>query len=178
MRPRPRQRLRDPRASALIPGVANRDAREVCDRRIRQLQELLATGDDAAIDRALGEAVLLRIWRGRSLTSLAAMAENLLGLEEATARERASTGCIALGLEALSDEAIALWIRAEIALAEAGLMASLSATNEPESLRLELPIETAARGLAAIGRKVGPLARDQDEASSRERRGRPRSPND
>jgi len=63
--PRRRPRLRDPRAAALIPGVANRDARLVFDQHLEQTRALLA--DDALsaqADEALAVLWLARLWRG------------------------------------------------------------------------------------------------------------------
>ncbi|MEO0326462.1 MAG: hypothetical protein AAF447_26175, partial [Myxococcota bacterium] len=99
LRPRPRgPKLRDPRAAALVPGVSNRDARLVLDRRTAALQVILearATGDEAAGDaaaEALCEAQRLRLWRGRSLTTFGAYVEDVLGMAEDEASALARKG--------------------------------------------------------------------------------------
>jgi len=88
--PRRRPRLQDPRPTALIPGVANRDARLVFDHHLEQMREWLVSDDASAqLDEALAVLWLARLWRGRSLTSFAAASvEFLERRRQATRRAR------------------------------------------------------------------------------------------
>src|SRR5689334_17828646 len=101
-----RPRLRDPRATALIPGIANRDARGAFERRRDALLASIAKADTDAVRRALYEAVRLAIWRGGAVTGFDAFAENVLGLGVEEARDHAEAAATAAGqpLDQLSDE--------------------------------------------------------------------------
>ena len=171
-RPR-RPRLKDPRATALVPGVANRDARLVYDTRLEPLKmaaEAWRTDPDTGTDRLatlLAEAVLLGVWRGRSVTGFDAFAENVLGVAPDEARTLAERGADALGVpcEPCTDEAIAIWMRAESALTDAGLKGRVTIVREgdEETLRVELPLGPAPQALVAVGQRMTPLARDRTE---------------
>ncbi|MEM1414693.1 MAG: hypothetical protein AAGH15_07325 [Myxococcota bacterium] len=188
LRPPPRgPKLRDPRPVALVPGVSNRDARLVFDRRtdaLRVILEVRATGDEAAghaAAEALCEATRLRLWRGRSLTAFGAYVEDVLGMPEDEARSLASSGAARLGvtLEPLSDEAAAVWLRAEAVLLdedlEEGVRLAVSGEPGKERVRLELDAGRAPELLGLIGRKLGPLADDQGRGPrAAEREGRER----
>lgn len=123
----PTPRLSDPRTSALVPGVANRDARLVCDSRITELERLLnardTSTDTAGLDRALAEAVALGVWRGRSVTSFDSFAVHVLRIGEDEAKTMAERGRIALSFPhgRASDACVAVWFRTEAALRENGL---------------------------------------------------------
>lgn len=166
-RPR-RPRLRDPRTVALVPGVANRDARRVYDAREAALRAALAGGDDGEVDRLLAEAVLLGAWRGKSLSGFDAFVEEVLGLAAAEARDRAVRGGAALGvgeLERLTDEGVAAWMRIEAALLEenvAGAQVAVRLEGRKEVIHLALPVDPSPAALLAIGRRMVPLARDRD----------------
>lgn len=165
-------RLRDPRAVALVPGVKNADARAIFEARLSNLTDLGwaaadgAAGAVAAHERALAEAVLLGVWRGRSLTSFDAFVEGLLELKADEARAAAERGAEAMGVpcEAASEEFVAVWMRAESALRDAGLGGVVTvADGEPETLRFDLPVETAPEALDQMGRRMGSLVADRAE---------------
>ncbi|MEM9070426.1 MAG: hypothetical protein AAGE52_18115 [Myxococcota bacterium] len=160
-----RPRLKDPRrAGALIPGVANRDARRVYDARASALQK--AEGDLRG--DLLAEAVFLQVWRGFSITGFDAFVEDALGLSLPGAREEAEAGAARLErpLEALSDRLIATWIRAESALVETGGRV----TCRGEHLHICVPFERSLESLQEVNRRIYPLLRDHEEES------RPREP--
>lgn len=165
---RPREptepRLRDPRPSPLVPGVATRDARIVADARIEELTRLLAaeTRDDATIAGRLAEARALGVHRGRSLTGFDALTLDVLGLE------RAEVGrLLALAPEtpsAFSEAGIASALRAEAALLENGYRGRVSLHRDAsgrEHVVLDVPVKHAAEALEAVGERMRPLARDR-----------------
>lgn len=161
----PRTRLRDPRTAALVPGVANRDARKLADARIEALTAFLATGSDADVETELAYAVRLGLWRGRSLTGFEALAENVLGLSVDDARARAGRGAERAGFpaETASEEAVAIAWRTEVALLEAGLPGRVRITKGAlESIELTLPVERAPEALGAIAERMMPLVRDRE----------------
>lgn len=169
-----RPRLADPRAAALVPGVANRDARALFDARVDALREAQAEhpNDAAATDRlarGLAEAVLLGLWRGRSVTGFDAFAFDVLGIEPVEAARLADEGARALGVprDRLTDEAIAAWMRTEVALLETGVRGAVRAhpADDGEVLRIELDVGRAPEALDAIGHRLGPLARDRKKPS-------------
>lgn len=168
-----RPRLTDPRATSLVPGVANRDARALFDARVTALREAQSghpaeAAATARLARGLAEAVLLGLWRGRSVTGFDAFAFDVLGIEPPEAARLAEEGASALGVprDRLTDEAIAAWMRTEAALLEAGVQGTVRArlTDEGEVLRIELDVGRAPEALDAIGRRLGPLARDRKKA--------------
>jgi hypothetical protein len=162
-----RPRLKDPRTIALIPGVANRDARALFETRVRELQAALEAGtpEEGTVARGLAEAVRLGLWRGRSVTSLDAFAEDVLGMPVAEARRLAQEGARDMGVpcERATDEAVAAWIRCETALREAGVpgRVHVGPFGDGEALRIELDVSRAPEALDAIGHRMGPLARDR-----------------
>ena len=70
LRKKRKERLRDPRPVALIPGVANRDARAVADARVEAMRAMIAWDDQEALDRAFADLMVLRLWRGLSITGM------------------------------------------------------------------------------------------------------------
>ena len=161
-RPPRRPRIKDERAVALVPGVANRDARAVCDARVARLERQRAAhaeGDTRAGERlaeGLREAIELRVWRGRSLTGFDALAEQLLSMPASEARELAGEA------RELTDEAIAMWIRAEAALVNAGIKGRVRivAAESGERITVELGVSDAPEGLAEIAGHVRQLGAD------------------
>ncbi len=162
LRPPPRRpRLRDDRAVALVPGVANRDARAVFDAYLARLEEARpGHPDDAEAGRALAEGLRTvlrtRLWRGRSLTGFGVMTEQLLDLPEAEARSLAGE------VEPATEEATAVWFRAEAALLEAGLSASVRIVEDGgrEHLELRAEVARAPHVLEAVAKRLGQLGRD------------------
>ena len=155
-------RLKDPRAVALVPGVANRDARAVFDARLVRLQSAQARDDQDALGRGLAEMSLLRLWRGRSLTSLQALCADLLQLSDG--EQLAEAGRAQLNLSndlELSDETIAAWLRAEAALGEVGVEGVVSIT-ETGQLTFQCAPVCFAQGVDAMARRLRPLLRDQE----------------
>lgn len=168
-RPR-RPRLRDDRPVRLVPGVKNADARMVFEARFAKLEAIRKEhpGDPTATERLgrlLAEAWALELWRGRSLTSFDALVSDLLDLDAGEARalaERAAKEAhIPIG--EITEEAVAAWMRAEAALVEADLKGHVwvSRSGAHDRLHVELPANTAVEGLAAIGRRALPLARER-----------------
>lgn len=157
-------RLRDPRPVLLVPGVANRDARAVCEARERRLREAMERGDEDALAIELTEAARLRVWRGRSIVGWEAFVENVLGLDQADAERLVGRGRERIGsAEPVSDEIVATWMRAEAGALEA-CGPSASVRLRGERLVIELPIQDAPAALSAMGRRATPLAREQAEA--------------
>ena len=174
-----RRRLNDPRPSANIPGVRNLDARDFHDARAEAMEALLAGAKDesegAPEDRRrlavlLAEALLLGHHRGRSFVSFDAFVDAALGLDPAEARALAAEGVDALDiadgdLSPLTEESVAVWVRAESALAAKGLPGIVSVSRDGEGrerLRVDVPTDDAARALYAIGGRLGQLAADQE----------------
>ena len=161
-RPRPprRPRLRDPRAFLLVPGVSNRDARRVFDARLAALQQ---SPNEEARGLLLAEAWALRLWRCRRLTGFEALAADLLELEPVKAKRDATEASTRHDLPLdLTDEAIAVWMRAEAALLEqevTGVRVCVRG-HRTTKLIIELPADQAAVPLHAIGRRQTELARD------------------
>jgi hypothetical protein len=151
-------RLRDPRTIALIPGVANRDARAVFERRRDALRAAIESKDEAGLRRGLVDAVRLGIWRGGSLTGFDAFVENVLGLNPDEARKTAKSG-VGEGeapLDPLTEEGVAMWIRAEAALAEAEVDGRVEVVvkGRREELVVRVLVNHAGLALAAVGRKA------------------------
>jgi len=169
---RPRTpKLKDPRAVALMPGVANRDARALADARLDVLAGLLdrrREGEDVReeLEIGLAEAILLGLWRGRSLTGFDAMVENILGLplEEAEVLARKGAERLGLPLALRSESLIAVWVRSECALLEFGLPGRVGLrvdADRHEHLILDLPIRRAPEAIQEIGRRMSPLVHDK-----------------
>lgn len=161
--PRRRPRLRDPRPAALIPGVANRDARLACDTLIEQVRALLMAEDEVETDRLLATFSLTRLWRGRSLTSFDALAVEFLDLRAEEALTRASRGAEAMGvaLEPVSDEAAAIWVRALAALTDAELDATIRPSADGRTLQFDVPVDHAPEALLEMGRRMNSLVEDR-----------------
>ncbi len=157
LRPRRKRqpRLKDPRgAGVLVPGVANRDARRLYEARSEALRR--ATGEER--EELLAEAQLLQVWRGFAITSFEAFVEDALGFVLEEARAQAERGARRLGvpLAPLADDRVALWMRVEVGLLDAGGRV----TCQGEELRIHVPFARALRGLDEVGRRIYPLVRD------------------
>jgi len=157
-------RIRDPRPVLLVPGVANRDARAVCEARERRLREALEAEDEAAVALELAEAARLRVWRGRSIVGWDAFVEDVLEMGRGEADALAARGAEAVGsTEPASEEVVAAWMRAEAGALEAcGPDAVVRLRGE--RLIVELPVDRAPAALSCMGRRATPLARQQAEA--------------
>jgi len=169
--PARRPRLTDPRPQYLVPGVANRDARAVFDHRVRVLETLAGAHREDPDDRGrrsrlgvgLAEAAALGLWRGRSLTSFDALAEQLLEIPADAARGLAREAAGHDDLHPFSEETVAIWMRAEAALLEAGEGGTVRVDliGDAERVHLDLPSGSAPTALATLGRLLGPLDRDR-----------------
>jgi hypothetical protein len=154
-KPRRAPGLRDPRAVALIPGVANRDARVVFDARVRRFGGLFKTDRDRAAEE-LAEARRLGLWRAKNLVGWNAFVEDILQLSLDAATELLGSREI----KPLSDVAIATWLRAEAGLLEIDDSATVHLRND--RLVLEIDPPKAASALTAVGRRCAPLVRDRE----------------
>jgi hypothetical protein len=166
-----RPRLKDPRAIALVPGVANRDARSLFEARVQELRAALEAGEAGdALAHGLAEAIQLGLWRGRSVTGFDAFAEQVLDMAAPEARALAERGALAMGVpcERASDEAVAVWMRCEVCLRDAGIpgRVRLRCEGGAESLMLDIDVTRAPEALDAIGHRMGPLARDRRDGPS------------
>jgi len=151
-----RKRLNDPRAVVLVPGVANRDARTVYEARVARIRDAVSAKDDVALALELSECAQMRVWRGHSIVGWDVWVDAVLGLDP----EKANA--LRGDVEALEDEAVALWMRAEAGMAEAKAGA---ARWRDGKLCLELDPATAPAALANIGRRAAPLAKEETGAS-------------
>ncbi len=157
-RPRRKERpprLKDPRAAGvLVPGVANRDARRVYEARA----DALRRAEGAVREELLAEAQLLQVWRGFAITSFDAFVEDALGfpLDEAKAEAERGAARLEVDLAPLPDDRVALWMRVEVGLLDAGGRV----TCHDDELRLYVPFGQALRGLDEVGRRIHPLVRD------------------
>jgi hypothetical protein len=206
-------KLDDPRTVYLIPGVANRHARLVYDRRLEALRAALDDARSAGADpqaapdtpapgaqpsrapalegdarRRLGallsEALRLGWWRGKSLTGFDALVDGVLGLpvDEAEALARAANG--GRLPERLHDHAVAMVLRAEAGLAEAGVTGHIALGaarpgGEPGSeaggdvwARLDVPVDALGRAVLGAAQLLQTLATPGDR--TRPERARPR----
>lgn len=168
LRPRrkPRGRIGDSRVAGLIPGVANHEARRVFDARVERATAAQAAGDESALGQLLCEAVLLGLWRARSVTGFDALAYDVMGVEPVRAEQLAQQSAVARGiaLERMPDIAVALWMRSEAALLDRVPEASVRVDSAAERvvLQLDLPLAPADRiteAMSAIGRAASGLAR-------------------
>jgi hypothetical protein len=182
-RRRPKGRLNDTRVAGLIAGVANHEARRVYDVRCERLRSALAQNREEELASQLCEAVLLGLWRARSVTGFDALAQDVVGIEHARARALVEQGANARGFVAdrLPDLVVALWMRSEAALLDHCPEASVQLVmieGERFELRVRLPLAPpvrAAEAVAAIGRSAAGLARVLAGAvRPREREGQPR----
>lgn len=161
-----KRRLDDPRPVALVPGVANRDARLVYEARERRLRRALEAGDQDAAALELAEARQLRVWRGHSIVGFDVFVENVLGMApaevEALLRRADELG---LASEVPTDDVVATWMRAEAGLLEAcpDAVVRLRGHGDGARLVLEVPVADAAAALAGAGRREAPLARHHAE---------------
>ena len=175
---RRRPKLDDPRAVALVPGVANRDARLAGSSRLRRMQQLVeqwrgsAAGDEAheEAERRLGlmlaETVRLGLWRALAVASFDALVEELLDLpaEQARALARRAAERHGISLVRASEETIAVWLRTEASLLQLGCERArvrCVGEGEDEELHIALPLERAPVCLKEIGWKVAPLAGEE-----------------
>lgn len=151
-----RGQLDDPRMAALVPGVKNADARAVFEARAARMKAALAVGDDVGLSCELAEARLVGLWRANSVVSFDALAESVLGIALDRADALAKAGQARLGLaDKLNDAQIAVWLRAEASLVVEG--GGGRARVIGGMLELEMPIESAAAALVAMGRRELPL---------------------
>lgn len=162
LRKKRKERLRDPRPVALIPGVANRDARSVADARVEAMRAMIAWEDQDSLDRAFADLMILRLWRGRSITGMDAFTEDLLELAPADARKAAERGAAATGrtLEPLDDVAVAAWLRTEAALLELGIDGRVGVDGEGR-LALSFPAVAAPEAFDGIAHRLAPLLEDR-----------------
>jgi hypothetical protein len=182
LRPRrkPRGRIGDSRVAGLIPGVANHEARRVFDARVERATAAEAAGDESALGQLLCEAVLLGLWRARSVTGFDALAQDVIGIEPVRAEQLAQQSAAARGvaLERMPDIAVALWMRSEAALLERVPEASVRVDSAAERvvLQLDLPLAPADRiteAVSAIGRAASGLARVLEAENPRPRPDKP-----
>jgi hypothetical protein len=164
-------RLDDPRTVYLIPGVANRHARLVYDRRLEALREAVARArshEEArpALGALLADALRLGWWRGRSLTGFDALVEGVLGLPVDEAEALARAACDGQLPERMPDHAVALVLRAEAGIAEAGVAGQVLLLSEPTTangppvpvVRLEVPVHALAHAVVGAAQLLRPLA--------------------
>jgi hypothetical protein len=169
-------RLVDTRPDAPVRGVGNRDARAVFELHRDALASLVEEREDEAARDALAQGLALVVatdlFKANHLASFDAFAVDVLGMPLEDARELASEGASELGLpgQALSEETIAAFFRAEAALLEAefeGVVGLAVDEDGAERLILDLEGPRASRALFAIGQKVAPLAIDQEKIEQR-----------
>ena len=180
-RRRPRGRIGDSRIAGLIAGVANHEARHVYDARVERARRTLEAGDEAELGRQLCDALLLGLWRARSVTGFDALAQDIVGVAVERARELASRSAAQrnLPLEQLADVAVALWLRSEAALLPRCPEAAVEVRVDQGQLHfsLVLPLAPALRvaeSVAAVGRSAAGLVRvleaeTQDRGRDRDR---------
>ncbi len=175
---RRRPQIDDPRTVALVPGVANRDARLVAGHRLRHLQQATEGPDSEALAEGLAEAVRLGLWRGLSVAGFEALCEDLLELPIEQARVLAEQGAERLGVPLVraSEETIAVWFRTEAALLQLGCdqgRVRCTGDGDHERLHVSLPLERAPLCLKEVGWKLAPLI--PGDANGTRERGAPRS---
>lgn len=159
----PKVVLRDDRMEALIPGVANRDARAICDARIERLIAARDSHNRGQLSQGLAEVFRMGLWRGRNLISFDALLEDVLGLRASEGRTLAEEGAAALSapLVRADDRVIATWIRAEAGLIEAGSQCRVELHGEGPDSRFVITVgaERADLFLAEIGKRVVALSK-------------------
>ena len=159
-----KRRVNDPRPVLMVPGVANRDARAVCEARERRIRAARDAADRATLAIELAEAARLRVWRGHSVVGWDVWVEELLELDLAEAEALRDEGVATVGsAEPAPEPLVAVWMRAEAGAVEA-LGPDAAVRLEGDTLRFALPAEAAPSALAAMGRRAAPLARDRAEA--------------
>lgn len=153
--------IRDPRVTgALLPGVANRDARDFFTRRVDQLRAALAAYKDSPetgrtpLAAQLTSAKRLRLWRAGAVTSFDSLILDVLAwnMDEANALAAASP-------ERVRDTAVALLVRTELALYESGAQGSVE-LGENESLVVTLRATDAPKAFSMMARKTRALETD------------------
>jgi hypothetical protein len=156
----------DSRVAGLIAGVANHEARRIYDARVQRARRALAEDDSAELSRQLCDAILLELWRARSITGFEAFAQDVIGLDAQRARGLAEEAAAEQGvaLHRLPDIAVALHLRSEVALIERCPEAKVSIRVEGDRLQmaLSLPLAPPARvaeAVTAIGRSASGLLR-------------------
>jgi hypothetical protein len=172
-RRRPKDRIADTRVAGLIPGVANHEARRVFDARVERLRR--ADAPEVELQRGLCEAILLGLWRARSVIDFDAFAQHVLGIPVERAQALAARGAEQRGVRAeqLPQLAVALWMRSEAAVLERCREGAVEVRVEGERLQLVLslplaPPVVAAEAVAAVGRAANGLARILAGEPSRE----------
>jgi len=174
-RRRPDGRMADERVAGLIPGVPNHEARRVFDARVDRLRAAVKADDDAALGRLLLEATLLGLWRARNVQGLDALCEGVIGLAAARGEALLKQAAEANGreLERLPDSAVALWMRSEVALIDAGADAHVVVGVEGDTLRLQLDVPLASPDVATSALiALGHNARGLNQAFIPERKKR------
>ena len=147
-----RKRLNDPRAVVLVPGVANRDARSVYEARVLRIRAAEAAEDREALGLELAECTQMKVWRGHSIVGWDVWVDAVLGLDPEDAAAMRGE------VQAIDDELVALWMRAEAGLVEAGAGAVHLRDGR---LCFDLDPATAPAALANVGRRAAPLAKDE-----------------
>lgn len=170
--------LLDPRVGAPVPGVSNRDARDVLGVHEKLIDELLADreaeGADDALAQELAILVATGMYRARNFIDFEAYATAQLGLDVEEARRLADEGAEALGFppgHVFGELTVAAFFRAEAALHEAGIHSivglALDESDGSERLLIDLDGVHAARALRAIGGRMTPIASDQEKLRER-----------
>lgn len=158
-----RFRLTDARVGAPIRGVSNADARLVYEKRVAHLRNLLATRSDPnepELAQQLIEAMRLGLWRARRIASFEAFIENVLELSMADAtrligQEASDTN---VANERQSDEIVAVWMRCEAALIDAGMEGAATIEVDPQDrIVFRLSPRHAPQVLVAVSKKLTPL---------------------
>lgn len=182
--------LRDPRAEAVVRGVANRAARRVHDVEVAALRALRQAGRGEALGDGLLDACRLGLWEVRRVVGFEAFAEDVVGVPVAEARNLVAEAATRAGCSAepIPPYARAVVLRARASLLEAAEQAGetaapdarVMARGDGESLRVVVDVAgpKAAAALAAIGRVLWPLAEDlaQSARPAPPRDRRPRRP--
>ncbi|RLB45160.1 MAG: hypothetical protein DRJ42_30575, partial [Deltaproteobacteria bacterium] len=163
-------KLRDDRPVRLVAGVKNSDVRSIFDARLVALEAARKDhpadpGATKVLAHLLAEARTLETWRGRSLASFDAMVEQFLDMPPEEARTLAKDAAEKHGIPMgeLSEEAIAAWMRAEAALIEGELEATVRVVRRDGKERFLLDVDAgrSPEVLSVIGRRLSPLAEDQ-----------------
>ncbi|MCC7536316.1 MAG: hypothetical protein IT379_08890 [Deltaproteobacteria bacterium] len=169
--------LRDPRAEAMVAGVANRAARRVYDAAVtslRALREAAARDGASEVERAaLGDALLdasrLSIWEARRVVGFDAFVEDVIGMPAGEAHELVAASEARHGWTCtpIPPYARAVVLRARAVCLEAPASettgrATVTTTGDGAGLRivLDAPGPDAAAAFAAVGRVLWPLAED------------------
>ena len=154
-------RVNDPRAVALVPGVANRDARAVFDARVKRMRDAIAASDEATLAVELAEAARLRLHRANSVVTWESFVESVVGLSPERGAKLQAEGERVRGYPAapLTDAEIAVWMRAESGVLEGSPDAHVHLIGD--RLELSVPMERAPQALAGAGRRSAPMTRQE-----------------